>query len=361
VIGRRPLLKAAVLPFLGKSFAATAKDVVYVAGSGVAAYRFEPGKALLERIGVVDETPAALFLATNRTANVLYVANAGSSNSIGAFSSNPKTGDLKLRKRVSVGGPSPCHFSVHPGGRWLAVANYGDGSVAILPIDAAGAVAAAATVVRTSTPKSRAHAAVFSPDGGFLLVADIAADRIYVYRFDPANGALTAHTPAFTAVKAGSGVRHLAFLPGGKVLYAVHEDESIVTAFHYDAAAATLEPFQTVSTIPAAFKGENAPAEIAANAAGSRLYVSNRGHNSIAIFAVDPGGSLSLVTLVPTRGAEPRHFTFDPTGEYLLVANQESGDIAAFHVDAATGALSDLCRVRDAGAPSCLAFAPSRS
>jgi 6-phosphogluconolactonase len=205
-----------------------------------------------------------------------------------------------------------------------------------------------------------AHEAVFSPDNRFLLVADLGLDQVMVYRFDAAKGTITPNDPPSGKVAPGAGVRHLVFHPKGSVVYAINEMGSTVTAFRYDREKGTLTEFQTVTTLPQGFTGTSSTAEIGINRAGTVLYGSNRGHNSVAVFSIDP----AKFTLTPaghtsTQGKTPRHFTLDPTGKWLIAENQDGGGIVLFRVDQKTGQLTPEGQpLTDAPFPVCVVFVP---
>lgn len=240
--------------------------------------------------------------------------------------------------------------------------------MAILPVQADGRLGEAAVVERHEGSSANAerqrgphaHAVAFSPDNRFLLLADLGLDCIFVYRFDAAKGSIAPNDAPFAGVAPGAGVRHLAFHPNGKAVYAINEIDSTVTAFLYDAAKGSLKSLQSVSILPLNYKGPNSAAEIAVNAAGTVVYGSNRGHDSIALLSIDPEKlTLMAMEYAPTLGKTPRHFTLDPTGGYLLVGNQESNEIAVFRVHPKTGQLTPVGRpVTDAPSPVCLLFVP---
>ena len=353
-----------ILLALASLMSASGADYLVYAGTytrgasrGIYAYRLQSAAGKLKPLGVAVEMSSPSFLALDPSRRFLYAVGE-EANVADAFSIDPATGRLAFLNQVSSQGEGPCHLAVDATGRWLAVANYGSGSMALFPIQSSGRLGDAAVVERHGP--SHAHQVLFSPDNRFLLLADLGLDRIFVYRFDAALGSLAPNDPPFAAVPPRSGVRHLAFHPNGKVLYAINETASTVTAFRYDAAKGALESLQNVSTLPPSYKGASAAAEIAVNAAGTVLYASNRGHDSLALFSIDPARfTLTPMEYIPTLGRTPRHFALDPSGRYLLVANQDSGEIAVFRVHPKTGQLTPVGRpATGAPLPACLLFVP---
>jgi 6-phosphogluconolactonase len=297
------------------------------------------------------------FLAFHPSGRYLYAVNEtgesrrGESGAVSAYSIDAKTGALTFLNRQASGGAAPCHLSLDIPGRHLFVANYGGGSVAVLPIEPGGRLGPATSVVRHegrgSNPRRQeaphAHAVHLDPTNALALVADLGLDRLVAYRFDPRQGALIAHEPATVRMSPGAGPRHFVFHSDGRLLYVLNELGSTVTALRYDAPHASFAEFQSVSTLPEGFAGENAPAEIAVRADGKFLYASNRGHDSIAIFAIEAStGRLAPQGHRLTQGKGPRHFAIDPTGAYLLAANQDSDSIVVFRIDAASGRLEPV-------------------
>jgi 6-phosphogluconolactonase len=201
------------------------------------------------------------------------------------------------------------------------------------------------------------HSAVISPDNRFALVCDLGLDRIYAYRLDAARARLEAAQPASTADAAGSGPRHSAFAADGRRVYVSHELDNTVTAFDFDPAGGALLARQALSTLPAGFRGESAAAEVALHPNGRFLYVSNRGHDSIAVFAVAASGLLSPVDFTPAGGSIPRHFALSPDGAWLVCAHQGSGTLGAFRVDPATGRLAPSGAPVAVPDPVCVQFA----
>ena len=332
--------------------ASGAEYLVYAGGytrgasHGIYAYRFDTRTGKMRALGLEAEVSNPSFLIEHPDHRFLYAVSEDAAGMASAYLIDPKSGKLSLVNRVSSKGDGPCHLALDREARWLAVANYNSGSVSVLPLRKDGGLGeAAAFVQHTGTgvnPKRQAgphaHAVVFSPDNRYLLAADLGADRIFVYRFDAETGALRpAETPS-VAVTPGSGVRHLVFHPNGKVLYAVNELASTVTAWLWDAAAGRLAELQTVSSLPPGYTGPNTAAEIGVNGAATMVYASNRGCDCLALLVVDPVRfTLSALEFTPLIGQTPRHFALGPTGAYLLVANQGSGSLTVYTVHPRTG------------------------
>jgi 6-phosphogluconolactonase len=353
----------------GACFAQT-DYLAYVGGYGpeIIAFRFHSANGRLTRIGPAADTPAPSFLVVHPNGHYLYAANEAGKNddTVSAFAIDSKSGKLTLLNVVSARGSSPCHLSIDKTGRFLAVANYANGTVAVLPIMPDGRLGAAvgfdqqhgSSVNRSRQEGPHAHCVVFSSDNRFLLSADLGADKIFVYRFDAATGAIAANDPPSFAVTPGWGPRHIEFHPNGKWVYVLFELTSRLQLLHFDAAKGALEDGQTISMLPEKFTGTNTAAELALNLAGTLLYASNRGNDSIALFHIDPErGMLAQPEFTSTLGKTPRYFTFDPTGQYLLVTNQDSDDMAVFHVHPATGELQPSGPiVSKLEKPSCIVF-----
>jgi 6-phosphogluconolactonase len=196
-----------------------------------------------------------------------------------------------------------------------------------------------------------------SPDNRFAVSPDLGTDQVYVYRFDAAKGTLTPNQPPFVAVPPGTGPRHFAFLPNGKFAYVIEEMGSSLTAFSYDAARGVLAPLETISTVPSDYKGYNDCAELEMGPSGKFLYGSNRGHDSITVFALDPlMGTPTPIAYVHAGGKTPRSFGIDPTGSYLIAANQDSNTLVVFHIDAQTGRLTPTGQKLDVPSPVCVMF-----
>ncbi len=352
----------AALPVRAAEFLVYAGTYTGRGGKGIYLYRFQTATGKLTPEGVAAETPNPSFLVENPNHQVLYAVNENAdpaAGTVSAFSINAKNGKLAPLNRVSSKGSAPCHLALDRRGKWLAVANCTGGSIAVLPIQPDGRLGEAAAFEQQAQGSHPAGVA-FSPDNRFLLAADQGLDHILVYRFDAATGALAANDPPFAEVKPESGVRHLVFHPGGKALYAINEKASTVTAYHYNADAGTLEEFQTELTWPMGFNGSSAGQEIAVNRAGTVLYVSNRGQDALAQFAIDPEKlTLTAMDYPPAMGHGPRNFALDPTGRYMFVANQDSGNVAVFRVHPRTGQLQPTAAVAlHVPSLACVLFVP---
>jgi 6-phosphogluconolactonase len=316
---------------------------------GIYAFRFDDVTGKLTALGLAAATSNPSFLAVHPNRRFLYAANENPAGRVSAFSIDSAKGTLKLLNSVSSRGAGPCHVALDKAGRWLFVANYDSGSLAALPIHEDGSLGEASAFVQHSGSSvnaqrqagPHAHSANVSPDGRFVLAADLGLDEILTYPIDDAKG-LASTKPLSINVAPGSGPRHLAFSPDGRFAYAVNEMLATVTVFQYNAANGSLREFQTISTLPEAFKGSKSSAEIAVHPNGKFVYASNRGHDTIAVFRVDAGdrGSLASEGWTSTEGKTPRNFAIDPSGRFLLSANQDSGNIVVFRIDQTSGGLT---------------------
>ncbi len=340
---------------------------------GIYAFRFSPDTGRLEPLGLAAETPSPSFLALHPSGRFLYAVNehdptraANAEDTVSAFALEAG-GHLRLLNKVSSRGQGPCHLAVDRSGHALLVANYQSGSVAALPIAPDGRLGDAAAVDQhrgSSVNPARqagphAHFIEPSPDGRFALSADLGLDQVLVYRFNASPVSLTPNDPPFARLAGGAGPRHLAFHPNGRFAYVNAEMASTVTAFAYDASRGVLRELQTISTVPAGFTGDNSTAEIQTSRDGRHLYVSNRGHDSIAVFSIDPAtGRLGLAGHTASGGKTPRSFSLDPTGKYLFAANQNSNTLVLHRVDPQTGLLSPLSTRAAISQPVSIVFVP---
>lgn len=347
---------------------------VYVGtyGKGVYAYRYTSGEGKLDPLGLTGEVLNPSFLATDPESKYLYAVSEVEGNKDGgvaAFSIDRATGKLKALNHVSSAGVAPCHLSVDQTGKMVVVANYGTGGVSAFPIEAdgqLGSMSALMTAQGSSVNPQRqkgphAHEAVISVNNQFVYVPDLGLDQIRIYRMDPAQAQLKPADPAFIKEEPGSGPRHIAFHPNGKYAYVINELKSAVYVFNYDSASGGLQQVQTVSTLPAGFTGENAPAEVRVDRAGKFLYASNRGPGTIAVFSIDPAaGTLKQVQVAATGGTFPRGFEIDPTGRYLFAGDQKADQFVVFQVDSASGLLTLTGKVFNVPSPVSFAFVPVR-
>ncbi|MBZ5679010.1 MAG: lactonase family protein [Acidobacteriia bacterium] len=338
---------------------------------GIYAYRFDSETVRLTPLGVVAETVNPSFVAVHPNRRFLYAVNevtnykSQSSGAISAFAIDRATGKLTLLNEVPSRGADPCYVTLDKTGKYVLVANYTGGNVAVFPVLDDGRLGDASAFVQHSghgpDPERQegphAHSIDLSPDNHYALVDDLGLDELLVYHFDSAKGSLTPNDPKFAKLKDGAGPRHFAFHPNGKFAYVISELQSTVTVFTYDAAKGVLQSLQTISTLPKEFSGHNDDAEVQVHPSGRFLYASNRGHDSIAVFAIDEHkGTLTVVQDVPTQGKTPRNFEIDPTGSLLFAANQESNSIVVFRIDAKSGKLTPTGQVLDVPAPVCVKF-----
>jgi 6-phosphogluconolactonase len=337
---------------------------------GIYVARFDPAAGRLGQVELAAETPSPSFLAIHPNkrflyaVSELYAASGPKGGAVSAFAIDRATGKLTLLNKVSSRGGGPCHLAIDKTGKFIAVANYGTGSAAVMPIQEDGRLGEAAGFQQHSgssvDPKRQqgphAHSVNFSPDNRFLFVADLGLDRVLIYRFDAAKGTIEPNDPPFAAVKPGSGPRHFTFHPNGRFAYVINEMASTVTAFAYDARRGALREIQTISTLPKDFTGTNHTAEVLAHPSGRFLYGSNRGHDSIAVFSISAKGTLTPVEQTSTQGKVPRNFNLDPAGAWLLAANQDSDNVVVFRIDAQTGRLKPNGEPVRVVAPVCIKF-----
>jgi 6-phosphogluconolactonase len=332
---------------------------------GIYAVRLDPATGALSPPVLAAATPNPSFLALTADQKFLYAVSESDAMAA-AFATRPGDGALRpLQPPQSSGGAAPCHLVVDPSQRTLLVANYHTGIVAAIPLGSDGTLGPPHAIahsghsvdpVRQASP--HVHAVTLSPDARFALVCDLGLDRIYTYRLDAARAQLAPGAPPFIATAPGSGPRHLAFGADGRHAYALTEMGSTVVAFDYASATGALATLQTVSTLPADFAGASSGAEIQLHPNGRFLYASNRGHDSIAVFAIDAAtGRLTPVAVTPCDGKNPRSFSLSPDGAWLVCANQNSNSLAVFRVDALTGRLDPTGQTAAVPLPVCVLFA----
>ncbi len=341
------------------------------ASKGIYVARMEAATSKLSEPELAAETENPSFLAIHPNKRFLYSVGelygreGGKGGAVSAFAIDATTGKLTPLNKVSSRGTGPCHLVVDKTGRNLLVVNYGSGSTAVLPVKEDGSLGEASAFIQHSgssvNPKRQqgphAHSVNLSRDNRFAVVADLGLDQLLVYRFDAAKGTIEPNEPPFTKVNPGAGPRHFTFHPSGKFAYSINELQSTVTAFSWDAKRGVLKELQTITTLPEGFEGENYTAEVLAHPSGRFLYGSNRGHDSIAVFAVDPAnGRLKALEQVSTQGKTPRNFGIDPSGSWLLAANQNSDTVVAYRIDPRTGRLTPTGQVLKVASPVCVKF-----
>jgi 6-phosphogluconolactonase len=351
-------------------------------GRGIHLFQVDRATGAMIPAGVYEMGTSPSCLALNTSGTRLYSANEtdrsgeDKEGTVGAFAINRADGKLELLNTVRSGGAGPTFVSVHPSGRYVLVANYFGGSVAVLPILPDGRVGAATDIKKdagrvgptrtTNAPpgsfavsghdRTHAHMIQADPSGRFVLHADLGLDKIFIWKFDEQNGVLTpGETPA-VSLPPGDGPRHFVFHPNGRWLYSIQEESSTIVLFDYDTTAGRLASRQTVSTLPAGFAGSNFCSEILLSADGRFVYAGNRLHDSIGIFSIGPDGILTIVGEEWTRGSYPRSFNFDPGGQFLYCCNQRGDNIAVFRVDRKTGGLNFTGRYTPVGNPSIIVF-----
>lgn len=335
---------------------------------GIASYRMDRASGVLTLAHLTRDVVNPSYLAFAPDHRYLYAVNELTQGGVSAFAVDPATGVLAYLNQQSSHGADPAHLHVTSDGRWVLAANYTSGSVALLPIQAGGSLGTATDVVQHEghgpNPKRQegphAHYVTVDPANRFVLVVDLGLDRIMIYRLDQARGKLVPGDPPWSAMPPGSGPRHLAFHPNGRCAYIIHEMDSTLSACTYDVDSGLLHPLQRISTLPADFTGTNSGAAVRVAPSGRFVYGSNRGHDSIAIFAVEPAGTLTSVDHVSTQGRNPRDFNIDPSGSLLLAANQDSDTVVAFHVDQQTGKLTPAGQVAEVMTPVCVKFSARR-
>ncbi len=332
---------------------------------GIYALKFSSATGKLTPLGLAAkaDNPSYLVIHPNRrwvfAVGELDEFRGEKSGSITAYTLNEADGKLTALNTVSSHGAAPCHLSIDKTGQYLLVANYNGGSVGIFPIGADGKLGEATKTIQ-HTGKSvssrqtqpHAHSINVAANNRYAVAADLGTDEVITY--DLAGGMLTPKSKV--KLKDGSGPRHFAFHPKGRYAYSINELASTVSAFTWNAASGELKEFQNISTLPAGFSGANGTAEVVVHPNGKFLYGSNRGHQSIAMFTIAADGRLTAQGQTPSGGEWPRNFNIDPSGQYLIAANERSDRLAVFKIDAATGKLTATGETAEVGSPVCVKF-----
>jgi len=351
-------------------------------GRGIHLFEMDRGTGKLSPISVVEMGTSPSCLAINPARTHLYSGNEterigdNESGDVSAFQIDPATGGLKLLNSVPSGGKGPAHLTVHPSGKFVLVANYFGGSIAVLPILPDGRLGEATDIKKdTGTvgptkatnaapgsfafsghDQTHAHMIEADPSGQWVLHVDLGLDQIFVWKLNTEKGTLAPAATPFVTLPPGDGPRHFAFHPNGTWLYSIQEEGSTVVLFDFDPATGRLTARQTISSLPPGYAGSNFCSEILVSADGKFVYAGNRLHDSIGIFAIGADGTLTYVTEEWTHGNYPRSFTFDPSGTFLHCCNQRADHIATFKVDKATGKLAFTGQYTPVGNPSQIVF-----
>ena len=384
---RREFLKFAGLGALGltlskslfaRVFGVRAGELLVYVGTyttgkseGIYLYRLNLASGELKHVGVTKGVTNPSFLTLAPSRRYLYAVNeieefeGKKSGAVSAFAVDQRTGDLRLLNKQASLGADPCYVDVDTSGRFVLIANYTGGNVTIFPTERDGGLGDAtdmkqyqgSSVNRGRQESSHAHSIVLDRANRFAYSCDLGADKVMIFRFDTQNGKLLPGESPWVQVKAGAGPRHLAFHPTGNYMFVLNELHSTVTAFARNPEKGSLQELQTITTLPKDFAGANTGADVHVSPNGRFLYCSNRGHDSIAIFKIDPSkGALTALGHESTRGRTPRNFAIDPTGTFLLVANQKSDNIVVFRLDKKTGRPRATGQVTQVPAPVCLKF-----
>jgi len=338
---------------------------------GIYVYRMDNSTGVLERVAVTGGIKNPTFLALSPDNSHLYaVAEINEhcgrpSGAVYSYSVSPDSGDLAYVNQQSTGGPGPCHLTVDATGAHVIVANYQGGSICVLPIQTDGSLGEmsefiqheGSSVIPHRQREPHAHSVNLDPNNRFIYAPDLGMDKVMIYQLDLDSGNLLANKPAFVQVAPGAGPRHFAFHPDGTRAYVVNEIGNTVTAFNWDPESGSLEEFQTVTTLPADFLETSHTADLHIHPNGRFLYGSNRGHDSIAIFEIDPDtGGLTPRGWASTQGRTPRNIAIDPSGQFMLAENQDSDSIFTFRINDETGMLITTGSVIKVPMPVCIKF-----
>lgn len=334
---------------------------------GIYQYHMDTATGAVSGGALAVEAKNPTFLALHPNGQVLYAANESDGGAVSAFAIEAD-GKLRLLSQESTKGSGACHVWVDGLGKNALAANYGSGSFAVLPIGADGAVKPASAFVQNTgssvnpqrQKEPHAHSIYTDAKSAFAYACDLGTDKVMIWRFDPEKGTLTSAEPGFASVAPGSGPRHLALHPAG-YMYVINELSNMMTVFKVQDGGAKLEEVQTIGTLSEGFSGNSTTAEVFVHPNGKFLYGSNRGHDSIVVYAIDENsGRLSVVEHVSTQGKGPRYFTLDPDGKFLIAANQETNNVVVFRVDSASGKLTPTGHSFELGAPVAIQFVPRK-
>ncbi|MES2713738.1 MAG: lactonase family protein [Pseudomonadota bacterium] len=336
-------------------------------GEGISVFSMNATTGAWTHVQTLGDLVNPSFLVTSRDGRFLYSVH-GDGDYASAFAIDPANGRIRPLGRGATGGRNGVRQAIDPSGKWLVVANYASGSVAVLPIKPDGSLGDHAQLVslpgepgphRREQPSSEPHDVVFDPSGRFVVIPDKGVDRVFVFAFDQANGALTpAGNNGFVASRSGAGPRHMAFHPNRPIAWVLNELDSTVTTYAWAPANGTLTARQVITTLPTDFTGNSTCSEIAVSPDGRTVHVSNRGHDSVTTYAARPdGGLLSSPAWTRTQGPSPRFIGLAPGGRFLYAANEQGDTILPFRVDATSGRLTQAGAAILCKSPVTIAFA----
>ncbi|WP_040262620.1 lactonase family protein [Pseudomonas massiliensis] len=332
-------------------------------GDGITVFHVDQEQGTLDLIQLVDGLVNPSFLALNRAGTRLYTVH-GDQSEVSAFTVAPGSGRLSLLNRQSCHGKNPVHLALDPSERYLLVSNHISGTLAVLALAEDGRLGELVQLVALEGPVgphrveqrfAKPHFNPFDPSGRFVLVPDKGLDRIFSFRFD--GGRLSPAEVPFTLSREGAGPRHIAMHPEVGFAYAINELDSTLTAYRFDPRNGSLEPLQVLPSLPDTYTGNSRAAEVEVSPCGRFLYASNRGDDSLAVFAIAPAsGRLSPCQFMSSGGRTPRFFTLTPNGRFLFALNEDSDTLVAFAVNPDTGALSATGFRQAVGSPVCMVF-----
>lgn len=346
---------------------------VQAKSEGIYLLKLDPTSGALSHVNKTVGVENPSYLTLHPSGNYLYAANevgdfgGKASGAVSAFAIERASGALTFLNQEATDGAAPCHLCVDKTGRYLLTANYTGGSVVVHPIGRDGRLGKMSDFIQhvgsSVNPQRQkephAHSFTIAADNRFAYAADLGLDRVLIYAFNADQGKLTPAEQSWVRVHPGAGPRHFDFHPNGRYAYVINELDSTMTVFAYDASTGRLTELQSLPTLPAGFEGRSHCADIHVHPTGKFVYGSNRGHDSIAIFAIDPNtGLLTAVGHESTQGKVPRNFVIDPSGVFLLAANQNTDTVVVFRIDQTTGKLSPTGHVLDVPTPVCLKFWP---
>ena len=336
-------------------------------GEGINVYRVDAGTGRWTHVQLVGGLLNPSFLAFDRTASQLYAVH-GDASEISAFRRDARTGMIAFINREATEGKNPVHLAVDPTNRWIVVANHITSTLAVMPRNTDGSLGRIVDLVtlegkrgphRVEQPFAKPHQVEFDRTGRFIVVPDKGLDQIFSFRLDADIGKLAGTAAPAAISREGAGPRHIVFHPSNTLAYVVNELDSTVAACRFDAATGAVTPFQVVSSLPDTYVGNSRASEIAVSSDGRFVYASNRGFDSVVVFAVGTDGRLSAVDWVQSQGRTPRFFAFEPAGNVLYVANEDSDTIVKFRVDKPSGKLLPAGDMVKTGSPVCIIFAPA--